>query len=131
MRRRRELTAALLAALALGVAAGCGGGGDASGGSDDGGTTTSATEETQTVFEGIDLALSVQEVMELNFEGDLDVRGFVVEANGQTLLCTTSEGNPPTCGKPSLVLVDYEGEVPSSEEIFVTGELSGNRLVVR
>jgi hypothetical protein len=96
MRRRRELTAALLAALALGVAAGCGGGGDASGGSDDGGTTTSATEETQTVFEGIDLALSVQEVMELNFEGDLDVRGFVVEANGQTLLCTTSEGNPPT-----------------------------------
>jgi hypothetical protein len=29
------------------------------------------------------------------------------------------------------VLVDYEGEVPSSEEIFVTGELSGNRLVVR
>jgi hypothetical protein len=138
MTRRRELTAALFAAAALGVAAGCGGGGDTAG--TDGGSSGSATDVSGNdgtaapgggPLQGIDLALSIDEVKTLTLEGDLNVRGFVVSADGQTLLCTTAEGNPPACGKPSLVLVGYEGEVPSPEETFVTGEVAGNKLVVR
>ena len=131
MRRRRETVAALLAVAALGVAAGCGGGGSGSGGAPSGGETGGSAgggSGAQAVVE--DLGLSIADVKDLTLEGELDVSGWVVEEGGKTYLCTTAVGSPPACGKPSLVLVGYEGDVPSSEALTLLGEVSGNTITV-
>ncbi|MDH4345920.1 MAG: hypothetical protein OEW31_06280 [Thermoleophilia bacterium] len=131
MRRRRETVAALLAVAALGVAAGCGGGGSGSGGAPSGvepGGSAGGGSSDQPLVE--DLGLSIADVKDLTLEGELDVSGWVVEEGGKTYLCTTAVGSPPACGKPSLVLVGYEGDVPSSEALTLLGEVSGNTITV-
>ncbi len=125
---RRDLFGAMLAAAALGIAAGCGGSGggaagDASAGAPSGGSGGAGTP----VNDG---GLSIEEVTTLTLEGDLNVRGWVVDVDGKTRLCSSAEGAPPVCGKPSLVLVGYEGEIPSTEEVTVTGAVLGTELTV-
>ncbi len=122
--KRHALAATLLLAAALGVSAGCGGGGGTGGdsggaiGGDSGGGTTG-----EPVVE--DVGLSITDVTDLTLEGELSVSGWVVEANGKTFLCTSASGSPPTCGKPSLVLVGYDGTVPSAQKVTIVGEVTG------
>jgi hypothetical protein len=134
MKIRRGHVGALLCAAALGVAAGCGGGGSASGGGETaaGGDATEAPDTGSGGGGGTaaDGGLSIDEVKTLILEGDLNVRGWVVDVGGTTYLCSSAQGSPPACGKPSLVLVGYGGDVPSTAEVVVTGQVAGNKLTV-
>ncbi len=118
--KRHVLAATLVVAAALGVSAGCGGGGGTGG--ESGGAPTGGTNGDAVVD---DVGLSIVDVTELTLEGELSVTGWVVEANGKTFLCTSASGSPPTCGKPSLVLVGYDGDVPSADEVTILGEVTG------
>ena len=98
MKIRRGHVGALLCAAALGVAAGCGGGGSGSGGGETGagGDTTEAPDTGSGGGGGTngDGGLSIDEVKTLILEGDLNVRGWVVDVGGTTYLCSSGPSTP-------------------------------------
>jgi hypothetical protein len=115
--RRWMLAAALFAVLAL--AAGC-----ASSGGSDGGVSGEP--------------VTVQDAL-ASGDGEVTVRGFLIDEQGQVRLCdTVMESYPPQCGGASLQVtgVDVasldgattEGEISWVDQVVVTGTLSGDTL---
>lgn len=127
MTRQRTIVPAFLTAAALLVAAGCGGGGTASGGGSGAGGSSGASGSEPVVEE---TGVAIADITELTLEGEFDVSGWVVQVGDKVFLCTTATGTPPTCGKPSLELVGYDGDVPSAAEVTILGEVAGKTLTV-
>ncbi|MBA2461376.1 MAG: hypothetical protein H0V45_06380 [Actinobacteria bacterium] len=70
--------------------------------------------------------LTVQEAMDSELDGPLQVRGYLIERDGELRLCSAIlESYPPQCGEPSL-RVEGKELAPSEEPVSLLGEVEEN-----
>lgn len=90
---------------------------------------------------GPDGGLTVNEALAGTVEGPVTVRGFLIDADGETRLCeAVLESYPPQCGQPSLVVegvdvatvdgAQQHEHVTWAETVSLTGELHSGVLRV-
>lgn len=115
----------LLSALTVLALAGCGGSEPSS--SDAAGDSSAPVSQGTPVPGG---GLTVQEAIDSGLDGPLMVRGYLIERNGETRLCSALlESSPPQCGEPSL-RVEGPSPAPSEERVSLLGEVDGSTIAV-
>ena len=109
--------------LSLLVLAGCGG----NAGEDVRADSTAAPSAGAPILGG---GLSIQEAIDSELEGQLMVRGYLIERDGELRLCEAIlESSPSQCGEPSLRV---QGPAPaaSEERVSVLGEVEDGVITV-
>lgn len=120
---KRHLLAVPVAVGVLALAAGCG--------SDKGTETEPASGSPAAGAMLPGGGLSIAEAIASTLEGPLAVKGFLVEVDGDVLLCTTvPESDFEQCGQPSLRVEGYEGDVSSLEQTSLLGAVSDGVITV-
>lgn len=74
--------------------------------------------------------LSVAEALEPGRDGQLLVRGYLIERDGELRLCEAIlESYPPQCGEPSL-RVEGAAPPPSEQRVSLLGEVEDGTITV-